>query len=294
MEAELKKRLSTASVMVGLVLISAALALFDPKFNWIFLALGFIAVSFAAFEYATIQSEPESNINTKIVYFFGLFLPLVGSLYALSAMNLYSIDYSAEQHIKYGLLVPIVLCFASFLIGALWIVLDGRRSLELASAVARDYFLGLFLVGLGGSLLIEIAVLPGAPRHIIWLLLVVCVNDSAAYFVGKTVGGPKLAPNISPGKTISGAIGGLTGGMLMGAAFYWLVPQLDSYKIALSLAFIVVLAAQLGDLSKSFFKRVHGVKDSGSILPGHGGILDRIDGLLAAAPVLYLFVYSAL
>ncbi|MEZ4753394.1 MAG: phosphatidate cytidylyltransferase [Bdellovibrionota bacterium] len=290
MEEELKKRVSTAGIMVGIVLLTAALALWNPAFNWIFLSLGFIAVAFAAFEYASIQRVPESSTGTKVIYFVGLFLPQLGSVATLASIDL----YSAQQHIELGLLIPLFLTFCSFFIGILSLVIDGRKSLDLAAAFARDYFIGLFLVGLCGSLLIELAVLPGAPRHIIWLLLIVCVNDSAAYFVGKSIGGPKLAPNISPGKTISGAIGGLLGGMIIGAVFYRLIPQIPDVKFALFFAFVIVICAQLGDLGKSFYKRVHGVKDTGSILPGHGGILDRIDGLLAAAPVLYLFAYVML
>ncbi|MCB0318063.1 MAG: CDP-archaeol synthase [Bdellovibrionales bacterium] len=290
MELELKKRLSTAGVLVGIILLSAALALLDPNFNWIFLSLGFIAVAFAAFEFASIQSQPTGSLSTKVLYFLGLFLPQLGTLYTLSLFGFSAPDMLA----RFGLLIPIAMCFTSFLLGLLWMMLDSRNGLEHAGFISRDYFLGLLLIGFGGCTLIELAILPGAPRQIIWFLLVVCMNDSAAYFVGKTVGGPKLAAKLSPGKTVSGSVGGLLAGTLIGAIFYWLVPDFESYKIAIVLSFLIVIAAQLGDLAKSFIKRVHGVKDSGSILPGHGGVLDRIDGLLAASPVLYLFLYSLL
>lgn len=119
---------------------------------------------------------------------------------------------------------------------------------------------------------------------VVYLLVVVIACDSAAYTVGRLMGGKKLAPSISPGKTRSGAVGGLLGAALAGVGVVWLVQRGPSGG-ALFWAILLGLASQCGDLLESAFKRRVGVKDSGRLLPGHGGLLDRLDGLILAAPL---------
>lgn len=118
---------------------------------------------------------------------------------------------------------------------------------------------------------------------ILFLFAVVWASDVFAYFVGRALGGPKLAPRISPNKTWSGFCGGLSGGMLAGtgllAAFGY--GRLFFYHAALSL--VLSLASIAGDLFESAFKRRFGVKDSGRLIPGHGGFMDRLDGFIFAA-----------
>lgn len=112
---------------------------------------------------------------------------------------------------------------------------------------------------------------------VFWALIVTWATDSFAYFAGRSIGGPKLAPRISPSKTWSGLVGGLIGAELLGAlAAYWL----ELGAPFLYIGGIMGLIAQGGDLFESWLKRRAGVKDSGTILPGHGGLLDRLDGLL--------------
>ena len=115
---------------------------------------------------------------------------------------------------------------------------------------------------------------------LIWVFLVVWATDIGAYFAGRAIGGPKLAPSISPNKTIAGLIGGVTLAALMAGAwvYYAGLPP-----ILLSLAVLFGAAAQMGDLFESGLKRRAGVKDSGTWLPGHGGLLDRLDGLVPVA-----------
>ncbi|RMF69338.1 MAG: phosphatidate cytidylyltransferase [Alphaproteobacteria bacterium] len=120
---------------------------------------------------------------------------------------------------------------------------------------------------------------------VFWLLAVVWATDIAAYFVGRAFGGPRLAPRISPGKTWSGLIGGVIGA----AAIGWLLAPVlfDTAHAGHALAAAgLAVAAQLGDLFESALKRHFAVKDSSRLIPGHGGLLDRIDGLLLAAPLL--------
>ena len=121
---------------------------------------------------------------------------------------------------------------------------------------------------------------------ILFLFAVVWATDIAAYFVGRSLGGPKLAPSISPGKTQSGAIGGAIGGVVAGVALA-ACAGLGNLPLLAVVAFLLSIVSQVGDLFESWVKRRHGVKDSGSLIPGHGGVMDRVDGLVAAAFALY-------
>jgi phosphatidate cytidylyltransferase len=121
---------------------------------------------------------------------------------------------------------------------------------------------------------------------ILYLFAVVWATDIAAYFVGRSLGGPKLAPAISPGKTQSGAIGGAVGGVIAGIALAAFA-GLGNLPLLALVAFLLSVVSQAGDLFESWVKRRHGVKDSGNIIPGHGGVMDRVDGLVAAAFALY-------
>ena len=127
---------------------------------------------------------------------------------------------------------------------------------------------------------------------VLWLLFVVWATDIMAYVVGRWLGGPKLAPSISPGKTWSGFWGGMAGAVIVGAlmaVFVGPFSLLPSMALSAGLAAI----AQLGDLVESALKRKAGVKDSGGVIPGHGGLFDRLDGLLFAAPALALVALIA-
>lgn len=117
---------------------------------------------------------------------------------------------------------------------------------------------------------------------IVWLFAVVWAEDTGAYFAGRYFGGPKLAVSISPNKTWSGALGGAVAGILAGNAVI-LFAGIAWHPAHLFLAFAVVVAAQLGDLLESAIKRRFAVKDASSLVPGHGGLMDRLDGFLVAA-----------
>ncbi|WP_225764273.1 phosphatidate cytidylyltransferase [Stenotrophomonas sp. Marseille-Q4652] len=126
-------------------------------------------------------------------------------------------------------------------------------------------------------------------RWLLTALTIVWAADSGAYFAGRRFGKHKLAPRVSPNKTIEGLVGGLVAGLLAALAFGWIAGvqpvQIGGLVIV---AAVTVLASVVGDLFESMLKRHAGAKDSGTIIPGHGGVLDRIDGVLAALPVFAL------
>lgn len=151
--------------------------------------------------------------------------------------------------------------------------------------------LSVFYVGLGFHYLIE-------TRHaglefIVYCLLVVWTTDSGAYFVGRKFGKNKLWPEISPKKTIEGFVGGILIAVVFAIAMQLIYPFMDSYVQLIFVTIIASIIGQMGDLVESAIKRHYGVKDSGNILPGHGGILDRFDSLLFVVPLLhFLHVFS--
>lgn len=159
----------------------------------------------------------------------------------------------------------------------------------------KDIFFHQSLIALGiiycGILPYMIIRLLMFERGLAWfatLFVVVFAGDIGAYFVGRKIGGPKIAPVISPHKTWSGAYGGLCASALSGGLLcYYLFPQVP---IVFFVLFSVLMGgfAQIGDFFESLMKRVAGVKDSGTIMPGHGGLLDRLDGILFAVPMIFL------
>jgi phosphatidate cytidylyltransferase len=153
---------------------------------------------------------------------------------------------------------------------------------------------GVLFIGWTLSHLILLRLLPAGPWYMLFLCAVVWVGDSAAMYVGKSLGQHKLAPAISPGKTWEGAIGCVIGGVgtAVVSARFWLPDLLPWQCILLGLC--ISLAAQVSDLAESMLKRYAGVKDSGGLIPGHGGMLDRIDSLLFAAPTLVYALYVLL
>ncbi len=141
---------------------------------------------------------------------------------------------------------------------------------------------GTLWITLGATGFLGLAILPEKVHEtVLWLLATVWANDIAAYGVGRAIGGPKLARRLSPNKTWAGFAGGVAAAGLVGALAALAVGTGALPVIGMSL--LLGVAGQLGDLAESWAKRHFGVKDSGRLIPGHGGLLDRVDGLLAAS-----------
>lgn len=148
--------------------------------------------------------------------------------------------------------------------------------------------LGVAYAGLPGLSLLWLRAQQNGFLIVLWIVGVVVATDTCAYFAGRKIGGPKLAPKISPKKTWAGLVGGMAGAAGVGAIVAMGFGLPISILVSLSAALAVV--AQGADLAESAVKRVFGVKDSGAIIPGHGGVMDRADGLLGAAPLVALAI----
>ncbi|MBT1444768.1 phosphatidate cytidylyltransferase [Shewanella sp. JM162201] len=201
-----------------------------------------------------------------------------------------------------GQLHPIF--YAVILLGAIWwliamaLVLSFPKSAKLwqQSHMLKSLFGQLTLLPCFVSLVTLKSLSSAAEPYfggilVFLVMLVVWAADSGAYFVGKAIGRTKLAPNVSPAKTIEGLVGGLATTMIVVAIVMNLSPQ-QELGLVIAVTLFTALASALGDLTESMFKRVANIKDSGTILPGHGGVLDRIDSLTAALPVFTL-IYIA-
>ena len=184
----------------------------------------------------------------------------------------------------------------------------GDFSASLPAAAASTFAFGYISLPLG--MLVEVRQLWAGAILLVYVLLVVWAGDTSAYFVGRAFGRHRMSPRVSPKKTWEGAVGSMLGSLLVGWAFLSnaqpvsqlllqarLIERRDGYfalqpwplATIFLLSAAINIAAQLGDLVESLIKRGAGVKDSGALLPGHGGMLDRIDALLLAAPVMWFY-----
>lgn len=261
----------------------------------------------------------------------GIFkLPLIGFIIALTAITLLGFwewTQFTESNSRIAALVPaVVVTGLSFLfispdaaslnqlatphytvlaIGfAWWIIASGMAitypkttNLWQNSKALRHVFGFLTLIPfLWSVIILRASDISVDPYHGAKLVLYVCflvwAADSGAYFAGKSMGKRKMAPHVSPNKTIEGLIGGIIAALIVGWLFAgWFDIQFTSPIHMVIITLITVVISVLGDLVESMFKRVSGIKDSSNIIPGHGGILDRIDSLTAAFPVFALLYY---
>jgi phosphatidate cytidylyltransferase len=195
----------------------------------------------------------------------------------------------AGQGIFIGLLALVALSSAIWRSGV-----DGRPLAATAITVLGALYCGgllahaLFLRHLPGvTTATEGLLVVALPVVLTWS------SDTFAYFTGRRFGRRKLIPSVSPGKTVEGAVGGVIGAMLVAAIFCTLAagrPYIPGPLVGALLGLLVAVAAQVGDLAESLLKREAGVKDSGTLLPGHGGALDRLDSLFFTLPVAYYFL----
>ena len=176
--------------------------------------------------------------------------------------------------------------------GITWWTAARMRSPDRPGQPAGWLAAGVLYIGIAGIALIELRHDNQAGRaNVLFLFLVVWASDIGAYMAGRAFGGPKLAPAVSPNKTWSGAAGGLAAAMVVGVATAAVMAPGGASRAAAVAAMLGVMA-QSGDLLESWIKRRFDVKDTSSLIPGHGGLLDRLDGVIAAAPVAALLAFA--
>ncbi|MDR8523075.1 phosphatidate cytidylyltransferase [Shewanella fidelis] len=281
----LKQRIITAIWLIPLVF-GAIFGLPTEYFCWALLGVFLIAAK----EWGRI-------IDSRCQMTQWSFTVTIGVL--LTALNLL---VPADEIWNRGMLHPIYL--AVIIIGGFWwflsfvMVLSFPKSASFweKSHMFKSMFGQLTLIPCFVSLLsLKALGTQGSPYYgatlVFLVMLVVWATDSGAYFAGKTFGKRKLMPNVSPAKTIEGLLGGLLTTMLIVAGVMYVSPE-QELGLLIAVTLFTALASAVGDLSESMFKRVAKIKDSGTILPGHGGVLDRIDSLTAALPVFTL-IYIA-
>lgn len=196
---------------------------------------------------------------------------------------------AAFHCLKFDLIPPVV---AALVVLSLTLQLFFNRDLSKAMQNSAAELFGVGWVALLGGYLVALRVAPEAalaPRLISLFLLIVFAGDTGAYYAGRNFGRHKLAPSISPGKTIEGLIGGLIANILaVVIAHFTFFPTLQLLT-AIPLALLMGALGVIGDLCESMLKRGSGVKDAANLIPGHGGILDRLDSILFNAPVIFYY-----
>ncbi len=264
------KRIVTAAVLIPIAL---ALVFFAPF--WLFTLACALVAGLALWEYLDLADA------------IGARCPRIASFLGLTAIYLCIWRYPDFLSATILVIILAIFAFCTF-----------HSPLDrLLPDIASSCF-GILYIGLAFATLPLLLEQTNGSSLLLFLFLAVWSGDAAALYIGKAFGRHKLAPHISPGKTWEGAIASLAASALFTLFLLWVAAYLSAHSVNslsypgpwyrwLLLAIVVNAAAQLGDLAESGLKRSAGVKDSGTLLPGHGGVLDRIDALLLAAPLLW-------
>lgn len=295
------KRIITALILIPLVLL---LVFLGPRWQWLFTLLVAGVAALAGWECLSLMKQSGANPPRLVVLAAILTLfagKLINDCGAIAGGNWLStlirngaslfmehLGFLSETQVIFGILALGLLAYCAL-----------RPPVDHMMADAATSIFCLFYVGLTLTTVLALREQANGPSLVAFLLCVVWAGDVAALYVGRAWGRHKMAPTVSPNKTWEGALGSLAGSLLATGALLGLSYLFETWDSTLLyyqdndvwywlvLAVVVNLAAQVGDLVESALKRSVGVKDSGSLLPGHGGILDRIDALLLAAPVLW-------
>ncbi len=274
----MKTRLLTAAVALPILIAAIILPAYYPSTVWLFVALAALALAAGLFEFYSLSKKLELKADAAIGY-IGSAALFVGFLFDAPAR-------SPDLLIATLVLILIVLIVSQ----TFRFTKDFSKML---TGIGVTLFGVMYVAFLGGFLIstrVGFENTPGLSTDLLsYFFLVLFGSDAGAYFTGRALGKHKLAPSISPGKTVEGLIGGVVVAAGFGAlATFWFFPELP-YQWSIPLACVLAAIGVLGDLAESAMKRGSKTKDAASILPGHGGFLDRLDSLLFGAPILYYF-----
>ncbi len=256
--SDLRTRLLTATVAIPLLLIVIVAG--DPLFSVV------VATALAA---GAIELYRAGGIPTRD--------PL--ALWGAAGVSATVLAAHAGADARFGVLTAVVAVALALVVA--------RTDVERGFAHWTAVCAGVLYVGVLGGYLVSLRRLDDGRDWVLFMLAVTFATDTGAYAVGRAIGRRKLAPHISPGKTIAGAVGGLVAGALAAAAANAVFGLGAPPALAFGVGAVAAIAAQVGDLGESLLKRSLGVKDMGNLLPGHGGMLDRLDSILFVVPVVY-------
>jgi phosphatidate cytidylyltransferase len=274
----MKVRILTAFIALPLLFAAIILPAYFPQTVWIFVAIGILALAAGLFEFFSLTKKLELKGDAALAY--------IGSA-ALAVAFIFDAPAKAPD-----LLLMTLAGFTAALLITQTFRFRANFSKMLAGVGVT--LLGVMYIAFLGGFLIATRVgfehVPGLSTDLLlFFLIVIFGSDAGAYFAGRAFGKHKLAPAISPGKTVEGLIGGLiAAGGFAALCTLTFFPELP-YKFSVPLAVVMAAVGVLGDLAESAIKRGSKTKDAASILPGHGGLLDRLDSLLFNAPILYYF-----
>lgn len=274
----MKTRILTAAVALPILAASIALPLWWREAVWLFVGVALFALAAGLFEFYSLSKKLELKADASVAY--------------LSAAALF-VGFVFDAPAK----APDVLIITLAFFVALVLVTQAFRFKKDFSKMLTGIgvtLLGVLWIAFLGGFLVAMRMGFETPRELstkllVYFFVVIFASDIGAYLTGRALGKHKLAPAISPGKTVEGLIGGLlfaTGGAALATLLFF--PELP-YQFSVPLALALAAVGVLGDLAESALKRGAGAKDAASILPGHGGFLDRLDSLLFGAPILYYF-----
>jgi phosphatidate cytidylyltransferase len=277
-------RIITAAIALPVLIAS----IIFPPLEWLFLVIGTAAVVIALYEFWFLSKRVGARPDVVVGYAATAALLLifvrnwVELLYLV--VPLFIVAALVAEMLRGAPFDKMILSVGSTVLGVLYVAFLGGHMLAIRTGFASSYVEpSTYLVG-------ATFVSKTLSTHLLsFFFLVLMGSDTGAYYTGRTFGKHKLAPSVSPGKTWEGAFGGMAASLAAAAlAHYWFFPELP-LSAALPLAAVMNVLGVVGDLTESALKRGAKAKDAAQILPGHGGLLDRLDSLLFNAPLIYYF-----
>jgi len=272
---------SVARVLTAVVLLPILVAsILIERLSIIFVILAAVALCAALVEFWILLKKQQIRADAA-----------AGSLGALALLFIFYLTSPGEPPDLLMIQMVLLLLTGGTMTAAM---VRGAPFNRMIPSAAVTVLSVMYIILFGGHLIaVRVGFRPALAKHLLgFYFLVLMGSDVAAYYAGRAFGRHKLAPTVSPGKTWEGAIAGMLASLLLAvAAHYWFFLNLP-LKFALPLAALMNVLGVVGDLTESALKRSAGAKDTAQILPGHGGVLDRIDSLLFNAPVIYYFAWA--